>query len=151
MRYIKIYEEYNNLKEWFGDSKVVDDKGNPNIVYHGSQELFDEFNSKYAMGNNNVGEIYFTESQSHSEDYGDIIYKVYLKIENPYILDAQHKYFDDYYDTLNRDIHYVKNSDEYDGIIVNNLKDPRDGKQSGEEYDSNTIYIVYGSSQIRNV
>lgn len=29
--------------KWFGDSKVVDDKGEPLVVYHGSDAAFDEF------------------------------------------------------------------------------------------------------------
>lgn len=35
MKYIKEYREYlnDNFWNWFGDSKVVDDKGNPLVVY----------------------------------------------------------------------------------------------------------------------
>ena len=38
--YIKEYkkEKFNdNFWKWFGDSKVVDDAGNPLVVYHGSR------------------------------------------------------------------------------------------------------------------
>lgn len=35
------------FKKWFGDSKVVDDKGNPKIVYHGGTR-FDEFHANPA-------------------------------------------------------------------------------------------------------
>ena len=33
----------NEFKEWFGDSKVVDDKGKPMVVYHGTDKNFDQF------------------------------------------------------------------------------------------------------------
>ena len=38
--YIKEYkkEKFNdNFRKWFGDSKVVDNAGNPLVVYHGSR------------------------------------------------------------------------------------------------------------------
>mgnify|MGYP000270098906 CR=1 FL=1 len=35
----------DNFKKWFGNSKVVDEKGNPIIVYHGTNKDFDDFNS----------------------------------------------------------------------------------------------------------
>ena len=31
------------FKKWFGDSKVVDDKGKPMVVYHGTDKNFDQF------------------------------------------------------------------------------------------------------------
>lgn len=39
------------FKEWFGDSKVVDENGDPLVVYHGSRKTFDNFQAtRYADG-----------------------------------------------------------------------------------------------------
>lgn len=87
------------FKRWFGASKVVDAKGNPLVVYHGTPfgdfEMFDTFASKYGlMGQGG----YFTEDPSISSQYsskgaklmgrrGDspapTVYPVYLTITNP--------------------------------------------------------------------
>jgi hypothetical protein len=36
-------EEVRNFWNWFGDSKVVDEAGNPLVVYHGTDQSFDSF------------------------------------------------------------------------------------------------------------
>jgi hypothetical protein len=41
--YISRWIDNPNFKRWFGDSKVVDDDGNPKIVYHGTTKSFDVF------------------------------------------------------------------------------------------------------------
>lgn len=38
------------FKRWFGGSKIVDEKGAPRVVYHGTKRDFDEFKSRYADG-----------------------------------------------------------------------------------------------------
>lgn len=43
MQMISPEERAANFKNWFGDSKVVDDAGNPSIVYHGTDKNFDSF------------------------------------------------------------------------------------------------------------
>lgn len=37
------------FKRWFGDSQVVDDNGDPLVVYHGSNRTFDEFKRSPSM------------------------------------------------------------------------------------------------------
>lgn len=37
------------FKAWFGDSKVVDDDGEPLVVYHGTKKSFDEFKPRPGM------------------------------------------------------------------------------------------------------
>ena len=43
-------EGIRNFWKWFGDSKVVDEQGRPLIVYHGTNQDFDEFHDKYHKG-----------------------------------------------------------------------------------------------------
>lgn len=152
---IILFENYlkKNFNKWFGESKVVDNNGKPLIVYHGSDnDRFETFKLGYGFG---YQEFYFTDTIDHASDYGHNIYKVYLKIENPKELDAEDKYYDDYYDIMTKEIKWAKN-DGYDGVIIHNLKDPKEGKPFKDdedewvEYDSNTIFVVFESNQIKS-
>lgn len=80
------------FKDWFGDwetayktknyegvSKVVDAKGEPLVVYHGSRHKFYEFLKKTN---------YFSKSRKVSETYGRNISPFFLNIKNPFIWDA---------------------------------------------------------------
>jgi hypothetical protein len=95
--------------KWFGDSKVVDESGQPMIVYHGSASrtgAFDQFKPSAstrggAFGSSRIVRAttwFFTESKEMAyqfavarADYGDTrtVYQVYLSIQNP--LDATRK------------------------------------------------------------
>jgi len=67
--------------EWFGDSKVVDEKGRPLVVYHGTDKMFDSFKDDVT---------YFTPDKNEANGYAQYRYgkgkartvSVYLKIEN---------------------------------------------------------------------
>ena len=72
---------------WFGDwenspetaSKVVDENGEPLVVYHGTQKEFNVF-SKKGKGNRVLG-YFFTIDKEFSENYGES--KLYfLNIKN---------------------------------------------------------------------
>lgn len=102
----------DNFKKWFGDwehdpqnsSKVVDDNGRPLVVYHGSTSKgitsfkpsigqsnfgdykFGEHEVSYFTGDSTVAEGY-TWSHKNSE-FGEV-YDCYLRIINPFIVDAQ--------------------------------------------------------------
>lgn len=63
-----IRTEVSTLKfdEFFGNSKVVDEKGNPKIVYHGSTQPFEKFDSD-VMGDPEGymgASYYFTDSET---------------------------------------------------------------------------------------
>lgn len=159
MEFIKEYNEYtnDNFKKWFGNSKVVDENGNPLVVYHGtSSDIFSSFKMEFDRSLQGIGAMYFSGCQTHAEDYGNSIYSVYLKMENPKIIDGQHKYYDDLFSMIESNIKWAKNSDEFDGVIINNLKDPREGApfqdDDGEwvDYDSNTVYVVFEPVQIKS-
>ena len=93
---IKIIRENQNpqtqtpeFKRWFGNSKVVDDRGNPLVVYHGTSSKFDSF-SKKRIGSysGNFGHFgygfYFSYDVREARTYGNNILECYLKIENPF-------------------------------------------------------------------
>lgn len=63
------------FKSWFGDSKVVDDSGEPKVVYHGTNQDFDEFNidrSKTERNKHFQGDgMFFSEDEYTAEQYSD--------------------------------------------------------------------------------
>lgn len=72
------------FKKWFGDSKVVDENGEPLVVYHGSNKVFDSFKP------NERGLVFFTSDPAYASDPhyggkdGGSIYPVYLNVRNPF-------------------------------------------------------------------
>ncbi len=94
------------FKEWFGKSKVVDEKGKPLVVYHGSGTEIPEFKYEYTnQGNDQLGSgFYFTDSKNEADNYqtrttvngaeeklggtdNPTTHEVYLSIKKP--LDAE--------------------------------------------------------------
>ena len=128
-----VPELNDKFKRWFGDSKVVDDNGQPLVCYHGSTVDIEEFDLGYSgstTGNNLEQVFYFTSDEDTAitysqeatvrenewrfydeetgfEDWNDYanhlrdevfenphINPCYLRIENPYIYDADYSNFD---------------------------------------------------------
>ena len=83
------------FKEWFGDSKVVDENGNPLVVYHGTQADFNQFTlTKKGIDAFGTG-FYFTTSPKEAADWaveersemeGENIIPAYLSLQNPKVL-----------------------------------------------------------------
>lgn len=76
------------FKRWFGDSKVVDESGNPLAVYHGTNANIAQFDT---LREENPGErgTFFTASPRAAAEYGSAIYPTYLAIENPYVVTSK--------------------------------------------------------------
>ena len=75
-----------NFYKWFGNSKTVDSKQRPLVFYHVSNSNFNEFTpSKFGkMGSGIYFTSFYNDIKIHNKSGGSIIYKCYLKIENPY-------------------------------------------------------------------
>lgn len=74
--------ETDAFKNWFGNSKVVDENGNPKVVYHGSFNEFDTFDkSKQSPYSQYGGGFFFADDYDTAKMYGDNVYPVYLKAE----------------------------------------------------------------------
>jgi hypothetical protein len=92
--------ETPEFREWFGDSKVVDENGKPRVVYHGTSKDVDF--ASFRIGGRGA---WFTENPSTASEYArsndsqDVVYEggkyvdkntasrvmpVYLSIQNPY-------------------------------------------------------------------
>lgn len=113
------------FKQWFGNSKIVDEKGQPLVVYHGTKNTFSVFDadkissSSYNRGFYGKG-FYFTYSKTTAQDYarsykginakeGNVI-EAYLSVQKPFIitndisLELLEKYTGDTIPQVNKDI-----------------------------------------------
>ena len=91
-----LSDNVNDFREWFGDSKVVDESGAPLVVYHGSDSEFMEYDlsrtgsgasERGALTNQEQG-IYAVDVERHAEQYGEVS-PLYVKMENPYFVDFE--------------------------------------------------------------
>ena len=83
------------FKEWFGDweydpseaSKVVDENGEPLVVYHGTNRDFNVFDERTIGSANDRGfygkGFYFTDNLISVKQYGNVIKSYFLKVTNP--------------------------------------------------------------------
>ena len=86
------------FKQWFGKSMVVDENGEPLVLYHGSSKKFDRFDmSKVGTSsgeNKDSGYFgtgfYFTPHQGLAEKYGPVLYKSFLRINQIQTFNEEH-------------------------------------------------------------
>ena len=79
------------FKKWFGKSKVVDENGEPLVVYHGSKADFTEF--KRSKGGEFGSGMYFSDNIDSAKMFGSfqkgdsevVTNPVYLTLKNPLI------------------------------------------------------------------
>jgi hypothetical protein len=83
--------ESKAFKNWFGDSKAVDDTGKPIVVYHATREQFDEFNTTGEGQSLNTG-TFFSSSPDVAGTYNTSsqhsIVPAYLSLKNPVIVEG---------------------------------------------------------------
>lgn len=79
------------FKNWFGDwendpenaSKVVDENGEPIVVYHGSDADFDVFDASKSRANMDIQGNFFTPWELDAQGYGGNVRAFFLNIKNP--------------------------------------------------------------------
>ncbi len=160
------------FKAWFGDwendpanaSKVVDENGEPLVVYHGSPigKRFNTFkgNLFFFASEKNVAKYQYSSSSSDGLFQVDSkVFEVFLNIRKPYVIDVENKMYDEInhdfddenYDILEQLAHAVKSywedDDEnnaihiYDGFIAKRV----DEEQMFGAYGKTAITDVYTS------
>ena len=88
MKYNEIVNPLSNqsFKNWFGNSKVVDMRGNPMVMYHGTDAHFETFHPWSHFGTsiaaNDRLDFHYKKEQENLK-----LIPVYLKIENPLLVD----------------------------------------------------------------
>jgi DNA polymerase III sliding clamp (beta) subunit (PCNA family) len=84
------------FKEWFGDwekdpenaSKVVDENGEPLVVYHGTNSDFNEFDTNKQLKGWLGKGFYFTKNKIEAKGYGKKLLKCFLNIRNPFVVEG---------------------------------------------------------------
>ena len=76
------------FKNWFGNSKIVDDKGAPIVMYHGTKHQFEKFDPKIGY----QGAMFFSPKREFAENYmgGTDVREpiaVYISAKNPFDYD----------------------------------------------------------------
>jgi hypothetical protein len=153
------------FKNWFGDSKVVDDQGKPLVVYHGTMNDFDVFGEQAdvdlykKMGLEQDGVFFFAKSPeiartyTNSTEQGANIKPAYISLKNPLIVDANGARYDaGRYDGnnisggLTQDAIGKAFDGGYDGVIIKNVRDDVSG--GGDPTD---VFISFKREQIKSV
>ena len=79
----------SEFKNWFGDSKTVDEQGKPISLYRGDVVDIEVFDEKRQRGGNLGRAFYFTTDEGYAKQYSDFEKtgrepkQYYLRIENP--------------------------------------------------------------------
>lgn len=137
----------DNFKEWFKNSKIVDDNNEPLLVYHASEAKFEEFKkdkiSDAEKWGNNEGIInklkflfqkpssfgfFFTKDLSYIDTKSKNLYPVFLNIENPLIAEA------------NEESKFWSSNKTGDGAIWDNMLEI-------VAYESNQIKSIYNNGE----
>ncbi len=128
-------------------SKVVDENGEPLVVYHGTTENFTEFAGRQswkAQFKEDIGTSYFTSDKEMAEGYanGKNPIAVFLSLKNPYQYNADGmSYFGANYNSLTK-----AREDDHDGVIITNVEDT----SAGQEERLIDTYITFSPNQIKS-
>lgn len=134
-------ERSKNFKNWFGNSKVIDEKGKPFVVYHGTSRSFDTFKTKdgaFFTGDEGWANYHAQKSIEFRGGKGEErVVPVYLKMENPLVLDGKSAEVDK--DYINNYMSFQKQAKKlgHDGLIIKNS-------------EGGTEYVVFKPTQIKS-
>ena len=174
---IMVDSEGNELtegqREYFKDSKVVDEKGRLIVVYHGTRKAdFTVFNRNHT---------YFTDSKAMADSYAPTgeMFVGYLNIEKPYVVDARGERWSKIpVDKKTKDIleryggsvfkeggkwrstpadvvsaiedGVDEGEFDYDGVIIQNVDDTGVYWEDSNKHLAND-YIAFSSKQFKNI
>ena len=135
-----------NFDRWFKGSQVVDEAGEPLVVYHGTNADFDTFDATNPMTKSEGVGNYFSSNKDIAGTYGDNINASYLNMKKPLTVDYEGRYFNEpvSFDgkvfgkqtgdsatsvpSLTEISKFAKNNG-YDGVIAKNIKDVADSSR----------------------
>ena len=149
------------FKAWFGDwendptnaSKVVDENGEPLVVYHGTYSKFnifdkDELGMSQGRYSANMYGFYFSNNKTIGQSFGKYLKECFIKIKKPITIDLQGKDYSQSRLIVNDFVEKITSKN--DGAILFNYKDSGDNKPMiSNQYivsDSNRIKLADGSN-----
>ncbi|MEO9079606.1 MAG: hypothetical protein ABI268_09875, partial [Rhodanobacter sp.] len=158
------------FKRWFGESKVVDAKGEPLVVYHGAPDArfvkqdgtFKSVHQRY--GGTAPGVHWFTPDRSVASTYADDrrafdyqnaesgVVPTYLKMENPLVVDGKGQAWRDAQARgKSSDVIEQAQRDGHDGLIIRNVRDSYGTLDNPTRKDKVAdTYAVFDSRQIKH-
>ena len=153
------------FKKWFGNSKVVDENGEPLVVYHGTEnnfKIFKNLGQSRQIGAN-VG-FFFTDSENMAKEYANNkrVIPTYLSLQNPLIVEpnstvemfGENIEITDAFDFFTQMDTRVSEQDlknelikqGYDGVILRNTNVDTPFMQ-----DIHDVYVAFDNTQIKSV
>jgi GGDEF domain-containing protein len=144
------------FQNWFGDSKVVDENGQPLVMYHGSYAA-DKFSSFSVKGNSYLG-IYLSSDPSYASTYGNAVLPVYVKIENPFVINLPDEFgyngvisidgkIIGFYRELTEEVIDTLKAKGYDGIQVHINETLPSGRLPAKSFE----IVAFSPEQIKSV
>lgn len=144
-------KQYNTVrtpefKDWFGDwendpenaSKFVDENGEPEVVYHGTNAEFDTFDlEQKRFGVHDKG-IFFTPKLSAAKQYGDIQMPVFLSAKT---LDYTKMDRNDSFSKLRSKENELLNTTTKEGVVL---------ETSDKEGSGVKQYVVFDPNQVKS-
>jgi hypothetical protein len=119
------------FRRWFGDSKVVDERGEPLVVYHGSPSAIVGGFRQSQQAFYGPDGIYFTNRRDVAEHFGEHVTSVFLSLQNPY------------YDDGSKDVGIQSlRRKGYDGIVC-------ETDFLDEDADGELMLVVFHPEQVR--
>ena len=160
-----------NFKAWFGDwendpenaSKVLDENGEPLVVYHGTNAYEKTWNRWDEKSNSDVydytsftvfqnkGGNFFNADIDNAGGYGSTVYHVFLNLCNPLVIDGAGQNYSEIkfkrktLDTYGWAQHAKHNG--YDGVVFKNI---HDGVDYGALQNALDEYVAFSPNQIKS-
>jgi hypothetical protein len=143
------------FKKWFGDSKIVDDKGEPLVVYHGTKADITAFDTDAEELRGTTTELdvlspmgsHFSKDPQVANNFakqtGSAVYPVFLRILNPKVYKKEQDLRDELIQQSlnNQDVNDVlENPDAYLNYAEGDLKQDADPEVRYNLYDGDPKY-----------
>jgi hypothetical protein len=133
------------FKQWFGNSKVVNEDGSPKVLYHGTRQDFDTFKDQDAsyinkvLGKNVKGNFFFSDNPKVADQYalekeGSRLIPVFLSLKNPMVMEPFKG------KSIKEGLAEAKKNG-HDGLIVTNYND---------NVKKSDMYIAFNADQIKS-
>lgn len=156
----RLITDTPEFRAWFGDSKVVDEKGDPLVVYHGTPDARGLFTDGGAFEDNGWGDGYFFASDyqtalSYADDNRALDYqnarptvgKLYLSIQNPYVVEARGRAWGELGGPSKQQaIVQAARDGGHDGILIRNTVDDYQGRHNRRT----DVFVAFEPTQIKS-
>lgn len=74
------------LRDWLSGSRVLGADGRPLVLYHGSNNIFNDFElNDSPLVRGSLRGFYFTSDKQAALEYGETLYVVFVNLKNPFI------------------------------------------------------------------